>query len=509
MGVLHPFMLNSRAALMSMPISSACMLGIACLVVLVGFMRRLARGRALPAILLCAASVCAVAFACVYDPTMRAVLFCVEQTCALGALCCSALKVLRGPNLLPLGCGIALSGFVGLAAYGLGGLLGMTGNTSNLTFVMLIGYGAFGLVGALFVAFGGRGASGVTSDDRGTSGNSDELQAEQLIGAPSAPAPTVSSRAAQIAMFAAICISGIAAAFFDGITFNPYVHDVPGIDLVADVIVIVGGCAFAVCSVRVQERLATSIYACITACLVLSILGVALVSVSMQGVGLPIGCIGASRVLMFASVLAFLLIVGQAKHVYVLVALVCCACPWPLACGISVNQLVGYSIATITPIVLVAVAFLSIVSLVLNAHSARRINIIQSTYEQELSTQQEEFSSALTEAKREASQQMRHVQREHRNELEAVRREMLNRPPIEQGDNPTALDEIFQQFELTRREREVAVLAYRGHTIPVISDELDIAPQTVNYHLHNIYAKMGVSSKNELVTYVHALMGDR
>ena len=493
MGVLHPFMLNSRTALLSMPVSSACTLAVVCIVVLVDPLQHLARARALPAVLLCVASACAVAFACVYDPATRAVLFCVEQSCALGALCCSALRLLHERSLLPLGCGIALADVAGIAAYGLGGLFGVTGNTANLTTVMLIGYGAFGLVGVLFIAFGKRN-------------HPDEAQTEQTDGL-GARVRTTSSRAAQIAMFAAICVSGIAAAFFDGITFNPYVHDVPGIDLVADVIALVGGCAFALCSVRSRERLATSIYGCITACLVLSILGVALVSVSMQGVGLPIGCIGASRVLMFASVLAFLLIVGQAKPLFVFVALVCCACSWPLACGISVNQLVGYSIATITPIVLVAVAFLSIVSLVLNAHSARRINIIQSTYEQELTTQQEEFSSALTEAKREANQQMRHVQKAHRNELEAVRREMLNRPPIEQGDNQTAFDELFQQFELTRREREVAVLAYRGHTIPSISSELDIAPQTVNYHLHNIYAKMGVSSKNELVTFVHALMG--
>jgi DNA-binding CsgD family transcriptional regulator len=52
---------------------------------------------------------------------------------------------------------------------------------------------------------------------------------------------------------------------------------------------------------------------------------------------------------------------------------------------------------------------------------------------------------------------------------------------------------------LTRREREVARLAAQGRATREIAEDLSITGRTVEGHLSNVYAKLGVSSKIELI----------
>ncbi|MQB00981.1 MAG: alpha/beta fold hydrolase [Actinobacteria bacterium] len=52
---------------------------------------------------------------------------------------------------------------------------------------------------------------------------------------------------------------------------------------------------------------------------------------------------------------------------------------------------------------------------------------------------------------------------------------------------------------LSRREREVALLASRGASAAEIAEHLSISERTVESHLTNIYAKLGVTTKVELV----------
>jgi pimeloyl-ACP methyl ester carboxylesterase/DNA-binding CsgD family transcriptional regulator len=52
---------------------------------------------------------------------------------------------------------------------------------------------------------------------------------------------------------------------------------------------------------------------------------------------------------------------------------------------------------------------------------------------------------------------------------------------------------------LSRREREVALLASRGETAQAIADHLYVSKRTVETHLLSIYSKLGVASKTELV----------
>lgn len=52
--------------------------------------------------------------------------------------------------------------------------------------------------------------------------------------------------------------------------------------------------------------------------------------------------------------------------------------------------------------------------------------------------------------------------------------------------------------QLTRQESRVAILARNGLTNPEIGERLFVSPKTVEYHLHKVFAKLGITSRNEL-----------
>ena len=61
------------------------------------------------------------------------------------------------------------------------------------------------------------------------------------------------------------------------------------------------------------------------------------------------------------------------------------------------------------------------------------------------------------------------------------------------------VDMFCREYGLSQRERDVFELLAKGYTSPRIQQELYIAAGTVNYHSRNIYAKLGVHSKQELI----------
>jgi DNA-binding NarL/FixJ family response regulator len=53
---------------------------------------------------------------------------------------------------------------------------------------------------------------------------------------------------------------------------------------------------------------------------------------------------------------------------------------------------------------------------------------------------------------------------------------------------------------LTFREREIVSLVEKGHSYKQMSDQLFVTTYTINYHLKNIYKKLNIHSKSELLS---------
>ncbi len=51
---------------------------------------------------------------------------------------------------------------------------------------------------------------------------------------------------------------------------------------------------------------------------------------------------------------------------------------------------------------------------------------------------------------------------------------------------------------LTRREQEVALMAARGTSKRVMSEQLGVSIRTVGNHINHVYGKLGISTREEL-----------
>ncbi|WP_449314491.1 response regulator transcription factor [Rubneribacter sp.] len=61
---------------------------------------------------------------------------------------------------------------------------------------------------------------------------------------------------------------------------------------------------------------------------------------------------------------------------------------------------------------------------------------------------------------------------------------------------------VSQRFKLSQREQDVLFLLAQGRSRTYIREALFISKGTVDTHIHHIYAKVGVSSKNELLSMI-------
>ncbi|MBS1905823.1 MAG: helix-turn-helix transcriptional regulator [Actinobacteria bacterium] len=81
-------------------------------------------------------------------------------------------------------------------------------------------------------------------------------------------------------------------------------------------------------------------------------------------------------------------------------------------------------------------------------------------------------------------------------------------PPQESSRHPigaSAVDLADRHLavELTRREKDVLLYASGGSSVQIIANELGISPRTAEVHLGNIYRKLGVSSRPQLMALLH------
>lgn len=81
----------------------------------------------------------------------------------------------------------------------------------------------------------------------------------------------------------------------------------------------------------------------------------------------------------------------------------------------------------------------------------------------------------------------------------------------EQGGAPMSISiarmvvKSFQQVKfdnLTPKENEVLVLLSNGKSYASIADQLEVSTNTIKYHVKNIYEKLHVSSRNEIIDLI-------
>lgn len=65
------------------------------------------------------------------------------------------------------------------------------------------------------------------------------------------------------------------------------------------------------------------------------------------------------------------------------------------------------------------------------------------------------------------------------------------------------LKEVVLKYKLTDRETEILELAYNGLTNPEIGDSLFISKHTAKRHMHNIFEKLGVTTRMEMVHLIN------
>lgn len=71
-----------------------------------------------------------------------------------------------------------------------------------------------------------------------------------------------------------------------------------------------------------------------------------------------------------------------------------------------------------------------------------------------------------------------------------------------------AIDMVSQKYRLTEREHSVLIYAYEGLNNPDIADKLFISKHTVKRHMHNIFEKLGVSKRVELVHIIKSQVSE-
>ena len=71
-----------------------------------------------------------------------------------------------------------------------------------------------------------------------------------------------------------------------------------------------------------------------------------------------------------------------------------------------------------------------------------------------------------------------------------------------QSEEESELERISSQFGLTNREKEILKLMIKGKRNKDIEEELFISKSTVKNHIHNIYEKMNVKSRLELLNLI-------
>lgn len=74
---------------------------------------------------------------------------------------------------------------------------------------------------------------------------------------------------------------------------------------------------------------------------------------------------------------------------------------------------------------------------------------------------------------------------------------------VEDSISPdSVIDGISERYGLTAKEREIIILYASGRSAPFIAEELALSVNTVKTHVANAYCKMGIHSRQELISLI-------
>lgn len=89
--------------------------------------------------------------------------------------------------------------------------------------------------------------------------------------------------------------------------------------------------------------------------------------------------------------------------------------------------------------------------------------------------------------------------------ISSVGRETLKEPEsVQEGRAALLLDITAEKYRLTHREREIMGFVYEGFSNPDIAAELYISRNTVKIHIRNIFEKLGISTRIEVIHLVNS-----
>lgn len=84
-----------------------------------------------------------------------------------------------------------------------------------------------------------------------------------------------------------------------------------------------------------------------------------------------------------------------------------------------------------------------------------------------------------------------------------MRRQFLALKESQQND----LDTFFAKNSLSKREQEIARLILKGETKKTIEEKLFISAHTVKNHIYNIYKKLGINNRLQLLNLMQQFQG--
>ena len=205
--------------------------------------------------------------------------------------------------------------------------------------------------------------------------------------------------------------------------------------------------------------------------------------------------------------------------------------------GGAMKQMVGLDSHTLTTFVLAGMALLVGALLVavfaMTMSAQRTLNEVEEARRRSVERAEREKAEAVSRAE---SEKTRAVKRAEEEKTQAIQRSEEERARIVQKmeeEKANAVKEAAEQavenmrhdpdyaiealrqvyldalseFNLSEREAEIAALQLAGHTIDVIGEIAGISPNTVRFHLRNVYRKVDVVGKQALRTKIDERLG--